>query len=246
MDIIECDNVWKSFKRGERIDQLREMVAGIFKKSKHKDTFWALKGINFSVKKGTSIGIIGPNGAGKTTILKLLARVLRPNQGKIKIRGKVATLIDINAGFHPELTGRENIYLQAAIMGMKKKEIEKKIDTIINFAEIARFIDTPIKRYSAGMSVRLGFSIAVHTPAEIMLIDEVLSVGDLKFQKKCLQKMKEIQKKGTTIVFVSHQLELVRKICSEVFLLKEGEIQKKGPPERIIEVYHQQFGKIEA
>jgi len=202
-------------------------------------TVWALKDINLKVNQGEILGIIGKNGAGKSTLLKILSRITSPTNGNAKIRGRIASLLEIGTGFHPELTGRENIYLNGAIMGMTKKEIDSKLDAIINFSGIDRYIDTPVKRYSSGMGVRLGFSVAAHLDPEILLIDEVLAVGDAEFQKKCLGKMNRLSENGRTILFVSHNMASIKKLCTKVVLLKNGEIKKIGEPFKTVNYYLQ-------
>ena len=202
-----------------------------------RDYFWALKDVSFEVKKGEALGIIGANGSGKTTILRLLSKVTAPTKGDINIYGKVAPLIQVGAGFHPELTGKENIYLNATIMGLKKREIDKKYNDIVSFAELNGFMDTPVKRYSSGMYVRLGFAVVANIDPDIFLIDEILSVGDLSFQRKCLDTMSRIRKTDKGIVFVSHNLSAVRGLCDRVIWLNKGEIQKEGNPDVVINAY---------
>lgn len=205
-------------------------------KKDHK--LWALKNINFQVEQGEALGIIGPNGAGKTTMLKLLARVTIPTDGNVSIHGKVAPLIELGAGFHPELTGRQNIFLNGSIMGMRKKEIEQKIDSIADFAGLESYLDMPVKKYSSGMYARLGFSIAIHTNPDILLIDEVLAVGDFAFQQRCLRRMKEFKQRGVTIIFVSHNLDMVRYLCDNTILLYEGRVIDKGPTANTLNNYY--------
>jgi lipopolysaccharide transport system ATP-binding protein len=199
--------------------------------------FWALKNINFEVQHGEILGIIGKNGAGKSTLLKIISRVTVPTEGKIEVFGRIGSLLEVGTGFHPELTGRENIFLSGSIMGMKKKEIESKLESIIRFAEIEKFIDTPVKRYSSGMYVRLAFAVAAHIEPEILLIDEVLAVGDVEFQKKCLKKMKDVSKGGRTILFVSHDMNAIRNLCTRTIWLQKGEIFKIGDAYEITEEY---------
>lgn len=194
------------------------------------DRFWALKDVSLEIKQGDRVGIIGRNGAGKSTLLKILSRITEPTEGSIKIKGRVASLLEVGTGFHPELTGRDNIYLSGAIQGMKRREIDRKIDEIIEFSEIAKFIDTPVKRYSSGMYVRLAFAVAAHLESEILLADEVLAVGDQEFQKKCLGKMEDVSKKeGRTVLFVSHNLGAVLSLCNTGFLLDNGKCINSGP-----------------
>ncbi len=202
------------------------------------ETFWALKDINFTVEKGEAIGLIGANGAGKSTLLKILSRITPPTTGEISLTGKVASLLEVGTGFHPELTGRENIFLNGAILGMTRKEIAKKFDAIVSFSGIGDFIDTPVKRYSSGMYVRLAFSIAAHIEPDILLVDEVLAVGDAEFQKKCLGKMEEVTgKAGRTILFVSHNMGAIQKLCSKTVLLDKGRIVMIGPTDTVIGHY---------
>lgn len=198
---------------------------------------WALKDVSFEVKAGEVVGIIGRNGAGKSTLLKILSRVTAPTIGQIKVHGRVASLLEVGTGFHPELTGRENTYLNGSILGMTKKEIDYKFDEIIAFAELDRFIDTPVKRYSSGMYVRLAFAVAAHLDPEILVVDEVLAVGDAAFQKKCLGKMGEVAKEGRTVLFVSHNMSAVRQLCPYVILLKSGELALQGDAAEIIDSY---------
>ncbi|MDT3698287.1 MAG: ABC transporter ATP-binding protein [Thermincola sp.] len=190
--------------------------------------FWALKDVSFDVKQGEVLGIIGRNGAGKSTLLKILSRVTSPTSGTAKIKGRIASLLEVGTGFHPELTGRENIYINGAILGMTKKEIDMKFDEIVAFAEVEQFIDTPVKRYSSGMYVRLAFAVAAHLEPEILIVDEVLAVGDVQFQKKCLGKMKDVSQEGRTVLFVSHNMGAVEGLCSSGILLDKGEIKKSS------------------
>jgi lipopolysaccharide transport system ATP-binding protein len=201
------------------------------------DYVWALRNINFEVKRGEVVGIIGRNGAGKSTLLKILSKVTGPTQGRIRAKGRVASLLEVGTGFHPELTGKENIYLNGAILGMTRQEIKGKLDQIINFSGIERYIDTPVKRYSSGMFVRLAFAVAAHLDPEILIIDEVLAVGDAEFQKKCLGKIDKVSKTGRTVLFVSHDLNAVRSICTKGILIENGEIQKTGNIEDVIHEY---------
>ncbi|MFA6294940.1 MAG: polysaccharide ABC transporter ATP-binding protein [Candidatus Paceibacterota bacterium] len=253
--IIEVKNIGKKYMiahgRGSYVS-LRDVATNIFKrplsflKNKAKkaiglekrEDFWALKDINFTVEKGDVIGIIGNNGAGKSTLLKILSQITTPTEGEIIIRGKVGSLLEVGTGFHPELTGRENIFLNGAILGMKKTEIVSKFDQIVEFAGIEKFLDTPVKYYSSGMYVRLAFSVAAHMEPDILIVDEVLAVGDIEFQKKCLGKMNEITKKeGRTILFVSHNLGAIGELCNKGILLHQGHITHAGPIEEVIKSY---------
>ncbi|MBS1790724.1 MAG: ABC transporter ATP-binding protein [Acidobacteria bacterium] len=209
-----------------------------------KNSFWALKDISFEVKAGEIIGIIGRNGAGKTTLLKLLSRITEPTEGYADIHGRVGSLLEVGTGFHPELSGRENIFLNGAILGMRRNEIERKFDEIVAFAEVERFIDTPVKHYSSGMYMRLAFAVAAHLEPEILLVDEVLAVGDAAFQKKCLGKMGEITKEGRTILFVSHNMGAVRSLCNKGLVLSEGQLVESGDISRCIERYYKGIGAL--
>ena len=198
---------------------------------------WALRDINLEVKQGEVLGIIGKNGAGKSTLLKILSRVTGPTTGSVKVKGRMASLLEVGTGFHPELTGRENIFLNGAILGMTKSEIKSKLDEIIDFSGVQKYIDTPVKRYSSGMYVRIAFSVAAHLEPEILVVDEVLAVGDAEFQKKCLGKMKDVAEEGRTVLFVSHNMESVSNLCTEAILLKQGVLHKKGETDNIIQYY---------
>src|SRR5215470_9322641 len=199
--------------------------------------FWAVREVSFEVKRGEALGIIGHNGAGKSTILKLLASITTPSAGEIRINGRVAALIEVGSGFHPELTGRENVYLSGSILGMARSEIGQKLESILDFAEIGEFIDIPVKRYSSGMYVRLGFAIAAHLEPEILLLDEVLAVGDMAFQRKCLDRVRALRREGRTIIFISHDLSAVEALCDRVLLMQRGELIADGPPGEVIGQY---------
>lgn len=203
-----------------------------------RDTFWALNGINLEVKKGEAVGIIGANGAGKSTMLKILSRVTAPTEGEIRIKGRIASMLEVGTGFHGELTGRENIYMNGAILGMSKNEVDSKIEQIIDFSECRQFIDTPVKRYSSGMYVKLAFSVAAHLDAEILVMDEVLAVGDMKFQQKCLGKMGDVaENEGRTVLYVSHNMGTIRQLCTRCIVLKDGRVIFDGDVEEAIQVY---------
>ena len=201
---------------------------------------WSLKDINFEINKGDVVGIIGKNGAGKSTLLKILSRVTSPTEGEVKIKGKIASLLEVGTGFHPELTGKENIYLNGAILGMRKSEITEKIDEIINFAGIERYVDTPVKRYSSGMYVRLAFSVAAHLDTDILIIDEVLAVGDAEFQSKCLGKMKEVSSSGRTVLFVSHNMGSIVNLCTKAIYIDKGKLVSTGTPKEMVDLYLKQ------
>jgi lipopolysaccharide transport system ATP-binding protein len=205
--------------------------------SEASDILWAIKDVSFEVKKGEVLGIIGRNGAGKSTLLKILSRITNPTDGRAEIRGRVSSLLEVGTGFHQELSGRENIYLNGTILGMRKKEIDSKIKDIIEFSGIKKFIDTPVKRFSSGMKVRLAFSVAAHLEPEILIIDEVLAVGDAEFQKKCLGKMHDFTKEGRTVVFVSHNMGAIIELCPRSIILKQGRIIDDGPSKPVVEKY---------
>ena len=216
----------------------KKMVNRKNKTSSYKEEFWALKDLDFNIKKGEAVGIIGRNGAGKSTLLKILSRITEPTLGRIEINGRVASLLEVGTGFHPELTGRENIFLNGAILGMSRNEIKRKFDEIVDFSGVEKFLDTPVKRYSSGMYVRLAFAVAAHLEPEILVVDEVLAVGDAEFQKKCLGKMNEVSKKeGRTVLFVSHQLSAIRNLCSRAILLSQGKAVFQGDVDTAIGKY---------
>jgi lipopolysaccharide transport system ATP-binding protein len=215
-------------------DVITDKVKGLVNKQQNlkapsQEEFWALKDVEFNIKQGDRVGVIGRNGAGKSTLLKILSRITEPTSGSIKIKGRVASLLEVGTGFHPELTGRENIFLNGAILGMSRTEIRKKFDEIVDFAEVERFLDTPVKRYSSGMYVRLAFAIAAHLEPEILIVDEVLAVGDSNFQKKCLGKMEEVSKEGgRTVLFVSHNMIAIQNLCNDIILMNKGSIVFHG------------------
>jgi lipopolysaccharide transport system ATP-binding protein len=240
--IIEVNHVWKAYQKGidRRYKSLRDTLVDIPGRlfGGEKELFWALEDINFNVEAGESVGIIGRNGAGKSTLLKILSRITPPTKGEIILRGRVASLLEVGTGFHPELTGRENVFFNGSILGMRHQEIKKKFDEIVNFSGVERFIDTPLKHYSSGMQMRLAFSVAAHLNAEILLIDEVLAVGDAEFQKKCIGKMDEVSKgEGKTILFVSHDTNSIRKLTNIAILLEDGSLKYKGTTNEILSIY---------
>lgn len=250
MNVIKVQNVSKRFKIYHEKDlNLKYAILNFLtgKKSSYYDEFWALRNINMDIKRGETIGIIGENGSGKSTLLKLMAKILFPDQGHIQTEGKIAALIEIGAGFHSELSGRENIYINGSILGFTKKEIDANLEEIIAFSGLERFIDNPIKTYSSGMYIRLGFSIAIHVDPDILLIDEILAVGDENFQKKCLQRMDGFKKEKKTIILVSHDLQTVEKMCDRIFLLHDGLVVAEGNPVDVISEYHRiLYGKEES
>jgi lipopolysaccharide transport system ATP-binding protein len=230
-------NRWWHMARGKEDPYLQVGEANDRSSKGSSDYVWSLKDINFEVKQGEILGIIGKNGAGKSTLLKILSQVTTATTGKVKIRGRIAALLEVGTGFHPELTGRENIFLNGAILGMTKQEITKKFDEIVNFSGVERYIDTPVKRYSSGMMVRLGFAVAAHLEPEILVVDEVLAVGDAEFQKKCLGKMKDVAGEGRTVLFVSHNIQAISNLCNTGLLLNKGQIEIKGNIEDCIKKY---------
>ena len=243
------DGVWKRFRRGLSHDSLRDMIPALARrlrpgaKAQHQelreDDFWAVRDVNFEVKPGQALGIIGGNGAGKSTTLKLLTKVLVPTRGIAAIRGRAGALIEVSAGFHPDLTGRENVFLQGAIMGMPMSLIRAKFDDIVEFSGIPAFIDTPVKRYSSGMNARLGFSIAAHLEPEVLIIDEVLSVGDADFQSRAFGRIKSLVGAGIPVVIVSHQLDRVVELCTDAILLRQGQVAFHGRPHEAVQAYLQ-------
>jgi lipopolysaccharide transport system ATP-binding protein len=255
MTVIEVKNLAKKYRIDHQVKKyvaLRDVLVNVFKKqikavvrrkkeniyTQKKEDFWSLKDINFTVEKGEAVGIIGANGAGKSTLLKILSRITPPTEGEVIMRGRVSSLLEVGTGFHPELTGRENIYLNGAILGMTRKEIDKKFDDIVEFANVERFIDTPVKKYSSGMHVRLAFAVAAHLEPDILLIDEVLAVGDVEFQKKCLGKMDEVTRKaGRTVLFVSHNMNAIQNLCQRCILLDKGEIKMIGQAKEVVSYY---------
>ena len=251
---ILFDEVWNKFRRGERHDSLRDLIPAaaraLFRRrvpdDLQREEFWAVRAVDFQVKPGDALGIIGPNGAGKSTILKLLTKILKPTRGACCVRGRAGALIEVAAGFHPDLTGRENVYLQGAIMGMKRADIARKFDAIVEFAGVGEFIDTQVKRYSSGMNARLGFAIAAHLDPDVMIIDEVLSVGDAAFQDKCVRRMREMIARGVPLVFVSHNLPAVLELCTGVIVLGHGEVLFDGEPAAAIQQYRQATWASEA
>jgi len=233
---IIFENVSKHFfKQEDRT--LKELIPSLIKGSKAGEFIDALKNINLAINKGDTVGVLGRNGAGKSTLLKIIAGVTNPTEGNVVIEGKIAPLIELGAGFHPQLTGRENIYLNGSIFGLSKKEIDSVFDEIVRFAELQKFIDTPVKHYSSGMYMRLGFSVAVHVPFDILLTDEILAVGDIEFQEKCIKKMESFKKEGKIIIFVSHSFEVVEKFCTKGLLIDKGNQIYYGDVKVAIEQY---------
>ncbi len=236
MAAVEVVNLWKKFRiYHERAVSLKERI--IFWGHQRAEDFWALKNINLTVPWGTTVGLIGRNGSGKSTLLKIISRILYPTEGEVRVKGRVSTLLELGAGFHPDFTGRENIYLNASILGLTRREIRERLDDIISFAELGDFIDNPVRNYSSGMYMRLGFAVAVHVDPEILLIDEVLAVGDLAFQEKCLAKIRELQNRGATIILVTHAPKQVEELCHHAVWLDRGEVRMQGPAREVAQAY---------
>jgi lipopolysaccharide transport system ATP-binding protein len=243
--VIHAEKLSKRYRIGEheRYHALRDVLTRAlrapmsFLRRSQPETFWALQEVSVDVREGEVLGLIGRNGAGKTTLLKILSRITRPTSGWAEIRGRVGSLLEVGTGFHPELTGRENVFLSGAILGMRKREIDRKFDEIVAFAEVEKFIDTPLKHYSTGMQMRLAFAVAAHLEPEILLVDEVLAVGDAEFQKKCLGKMQDVSRSGRTIIFVSHQMNQIRRLCERVLWIDAGRVRHDGPTAEITASY---------
>jgi len=238
MKVIRIKNIGIKFRLfHEKATTLKEFFFNFLKRKQHYEDFWALRNINFDVQKGETIGIIGENGSGKSTLLKILAGIYQPDEGTVEIKGRIASLLELGAGFHEELTGKDNIYLNGSILGLSKKKIQSIYDDIVQFAGLEKFINIPIKKYSSGMKVRLGFAIAINIEPDILLIDEVLAVGDEAFQSKCYEKLNQIKRRGITLVFVSHDMNAVRRLCDRVFLLREGRVYEQGESINVIKYY---------
>ena len=242
---LRVQNVYKRFRRGEKHDSLRDLIPSLVKRAVRGDReralapqeFWVLNDISFDLRKGETLGIVGHNGAGKSTMLKHLSGIMEPTRGNIEVSGRLSALIEVGAGFHPDLTGRENVFLNGVILGMTRHEIKRKFDEIVAFAELEDFIDTPVKRYSSGMFARLGFSVAAHLEPDILVIDEVLSVGDFAFQRKGLDKMRAVARSGATVIFVSHHLQAVAEFCERGILLERGRVIEDGPTDQVVRRY---------
>src|SRR5215213_993506 len=242
MQVIKVENLSKLYYLGggTRHNSLRDAVMSFVRKplkAKGKQELWALKDLDFTVGDGETLGIIGHNGAGKSTLLKILSRITKPTSGHASIRGRAGSLLEVGTGFHSELSGRENIYLNGAILGMKRAEIEKKFDEIVAFSEIETFLDTPVKHYSTGMYMRLAFSVAAHLDPEVLIVDEVLAVGDVRFQRKCLRKMREVGESGRTVIFVSHDMQSISRLCRRAIWLEGGEVKYDGDADEVIAEY---------
>ena len=247
--VIIFDHIYKKFARGEQHTTLRDLIPALISnwwKKKQIDEqalkgeeFWAVNDVSFSVPRGEALGIIGPNGSGKSTILKLLSGILRPDRGTYSVKGRLSALIEVGAGFHPDLTGRENVYLNGSILGMTRKEINAKFNQIVEFAGVEEFIDTPVKRYSSGMAVRLGFAVSAFIEPDVLLVDEVLAVGDTEFRNRCANRMEKMRHAGVTMILVSHNLNEVRNLCERTVMLFKGQVLMEGPSQKVLEKYHQ-------
>ncbi|MCA9373053.1 ABC transporter ATP-binding protein [Candidatus Woesebacteria bacterium] len=233
---VAIDSVWKLF-RLQKQKTMKEMLPALFGGKATSETFWALQNVDLRIKKGETFGIIGPNGSGKSTLLKLIAGVTQPTKGSISVNGRIAPLIELGAGFHPELTGRENVYLNGVILGLKRQEIDEQFKDIVDFAELWDFIDQPIKHYSSGMYLRLAFAVAVHTKPEILLVDEILAVGDGAFQEKCLKRMKAFQDEGKTIIIVTHAMATVEQYCQRACYIHKSKVEFVGNAKEAVEEY---------
>ena len=245
--MIAVEQVWKRYRRRGSYRTLREVVTERLSRPfgrpdpprRGEEDFWALRDVSLEVKRGEAVGVVGPNGSGKTTLLKLLAGISLPTRGRLAVRGRIASLIELGAGFHPELTGRENVFLNGAILGLPRAEVRRRLDEIVAFAEVGPFLDLPLKRYSSGMVVRLGFAVAAFADAQVLLMDEVLSVGDARFQQRCLGRMRELRQKGATVVLVSHSLPTVGLFCERALWLQRGGVAACGPAVTVIQAYQQ-------
>jgi ABC-type polysaccharide/polyol phosphate transport system ATPase subunit len=243
-EVVQVENVSKRYSLGRPLGgytTLREVLAGrfgrLFGEAVQPDQIWALRDVSFALEEGDTLGIVGHNGAGKTTLLKILSRITHPTNGESRTRGRVGSLLDVGTGFHPELSGRENIYFNGSILGMKRREIDRRFDEIVDFAGLERFLDTPIKRFSWGMWLRLAFAVAAHVEPDVMLVDEVLAVGDVRFRERCLGKMSDLGREGRTVVFVSHDLGAIVQVCRRAIWIEQGRVRADGPSEEVVERY---------
>jgi lipopolysaccharide transport system ATP-binding protein len=242
---VEVAGVSKKFRRGELHDSLRDLLPALVRRAVRRGSvpelapreFWALHDVSFAVGRGDALGVVGGNGAGKSTLLKLLGGILRPTHGAVRVDGRLSALIEVSAGFHPDLTGRENVFLYGTILGMTRRDIRSRFDAIVAFSGLEEFIDTPVKRYSSGMFARLGFAVAAHVDPDVLLVDEVLAVGDVVFQRRCMARMHEALRQGTTVLFVSHNLRAVAELCSRALLLERGRVAADGPAAQVVQTY---------
>lgn len=245
---VKVEHLGKRFLLGESFEhtlssRVGDLLRGRVRRAAGREEFWALRDVNFEVKEGEALGIIGGNGAGKSTLLKVLSRITPPTEGRARVKGRLSSLLEVGTGFHPELTGRENVFLNGAILGMRKAEVQRKFDEIVAFSGVEKFIDTPVKRYSSGMYVRLAFAVAAHLEPDVLIIDEVLAVGDADFQKRCLGKMNDVAKQGRTVLFVSHNMAAVQKLCSRAVWMREGQVAGSGEPGEVIGAYLEASGQ---
>ena len=247
MHPIELAHTWKRYRMHASHDSLRDAIPALIRRwwgldgrARGVDEFWALRDVSFHVARGETLGIIGHNGAGKSTVLKLLSKIIYPTRGTVKVRGRLTALIELGGGFHDDLTGAENIYLQGTMLGLSRRQVRERFDSIVAFSELEEFLQMPVKRYSSGMEARLGFAIAAHLEPEVLLLDEVLAVGDLAFQQKCFRRIGELRTAGTTIIFISHNLEAVQSLCDRVLVLQQGHLFCEGKPREVIRRYHEE------
>src|SRR3954447_14889546 len=240
MPAIRFDGVAKRFTiHHERARSLPDALVHLFQRRGWREDFWALRDVSFAVAPGEALGVIGANGSGKSTLLKLATRLLTPTHGRVAVQGRVAALLELGAGFHPELSGRDNVYLNASILGIPRRRIDERFADIVGFAGLERFVDTPVKRYSSGMQARLGFAVAVHVDPDVLLLDEVLAVGDLQFQERCLERIRALHAEGRTVLLVSHDLAAVQALCTRVLWIHDGTVRALGPPDEVAAVYRE-------
>lgn len=239
---IQFDNVHKRFLfTADKPQTILEAFLAVFQRRQSQQPLWAVRDVSFAVQRGQSLGIVGRNGSGKSTVLKLAARILRPSEGVVAVHGRISALLELGAGFHPDLSGRENIYLNGSVLGLSKRELDSRFDAIVAFSELAEFIDMPVKHYSSGMYMRLGFSVAVHVDPDILIVDEILAVGDYAFQMKCLERIRDLQRGGVTIVMVSHQLQTIRNLCTHAIWMDHGRVRAQGAAGGVLEAYLEHF-----
>jgi ABC-type polysaccharide/polyol phosphate transport system ATPase subunit len=237
MDIVRLENVWKTYSRRASRQFLRSALTGWFRRRQGKETFHALRGVSVCVREGESWGLVGPNGAGKTTLLSIIAGLTFPDEGSVEVRGRVAALLELGSGFHPDLTGAENVVVNASLLGLSRKEVRRRFDQIVEFSGIGEFIDQPLRTYSAGMVMRLAFSVAMHVEPDVLLIDEVLAVGDQAFQAKCLERILALKQAGKAMICSSHDTEILRRLCERALWLDHGRVVRSGPLEDVLEAY---------
>jgi ABC-2 type transport system ATP-binding protein len=238
-EVLRLEHVSKRYQLRES-RTIKEFLPAFLRRDAYTPQFYALRDVSFSLQRGEGLGIIGPNGSGKSTTLKLIAGVTAPTSGRVLVGGRVAPLIELGAGFHPDLTGRENVFLNGCILGLTNKQVQASLEDIVEFAQLERFIDMPVKRYSSGMYVRLAFSIAIHSQPEILIVDEALAVGDMAFQEKCLERVRQLRREGVTLVFVTHGLDMIKEFCNRALLLEAGQVVMDGEPAEVIATYSAQ------